>query len=273
MFILYLGAVSLIGKRTGKVIAFAARYKRCRICDVAKTQQRDPRQHTCRKNWKKSAKAMEPDMVVEMLKSTKEKNAMVTTLIGDDDSTAYNRARVEVCPSMVKVSDKNHVKKNLSSQLYKLKPQYKELSVKTINAIMKGFSYMLSQAKGEVEHIRNGLPSVVLHQFGDHSQCGSWCAILKEPSRKHRNLPWGADLTNIELKRSLLSVFKKLDPEKLSKLDSSNSNESFNNTLRSKAPKDKHYSDGGSLAHRLSAAVCQKNEGYAYVSKVSLLKS
>lgn len=138
---------------------------------------------------------------------------------------------------------------------------------------MKGFSYMLSQAKGEVEHIRNGLPSVVLHQFGDHSQCGSWCAILKEPSRKHRNLPWGADLTNIELKRSLLSVFKKLDPEKLSKLDSSNSNESFNNTLRSKAPKDKHYSDGGSLAHRLSAAVCQKNEGYAYVSKVSLLKS
>lgn len=73
MFILYLGAASLIGKRTGKVIAFAARYKRCRICDVAKTQQRDPRQHTCRKNWKKSAKAMEPDMVVEMLKSTKEK--------------------------------------------------------------------------------------------------------------------------------------------------------------------------------------------------------
>lgn len=75
MFILYLGAASLIGKRTGKVIAFAARYKRCRICDVAKTQQRDdPRQHTCRKNWKKSAKAMErTDMVVEMLKSTKEK--------------------------------------------------------------------------------------------------------------------------------------------------------------------------------------------------------
>lgn len=68
-------------------------------------------------------------------------------------------------------------------------------------------------------------------------------------------------------------LFKKLDPEKLSKLDSSNSNESFNNTLRSKAPNDKHYSDGGSLAHRLSAAVCQKNEGYAYVSKVSLLKS
>lgn len=171
---------------------------------------------------------------------------------------------------MQEVSDKNHVKKNLSSQLYKLKPQYKELSVKTINAIMKGFSHMLSQAKGDVEHIREGLPSVVLHQFADQSKCDSWCPILKEPSRKHRNLPWGADLTNIELKRSLLSLFHKLDPEKLSKLDSSNINECFNNTLLSKARKDKHYSDGGSLAHRLSAAVCQKNEGYAYVLEVGL---
>lgn len=75
------------------------------------------------------------------------------------------------------------------------------------------------------------------------------------------------------MKRSLLSLLKKLDPEKLSKLDSSNCNESFNNTLHSKAQKDKHYGDGGSFPHRLSAAVCQKNEGYAYVSKISLLKS
>lgn len=93
------------------MIAFAARYKRCRICDVAKTQQRDPRQHTCRNNWNKSAKAMEPDVVVEMLKSTKEKNAIVSTLIGDADSTAFNRPGVEVCPSLLKVSDKKLVKK------------------------------------------------------------------------------------------------------------------------------------------------------------------
>ena len=50
-------------------------------------------------------------MVVEMLKSTKEKKAVVKTLIGDDDTTAFNTARHEVCPTMEKVSDKNHVKK------------------------------------------------------------------------------------------------------------------------------------------------------------------
>lgn len=62
-------------------------------------------------------------------------------------------------------------------------------------------------------------------------------------------------------------MFRDLDPSRLSRLDSSNCNESFNNTLISKAPKDMHYSEDGSLAHRLYAAVCQKNEGYSYVPK------
>ena len=90
------------------------------------------------------------------------------------------------------------------------------------------------------------------------SHCRTWCAISKNPTKKHKNLPWGENLVNNDLKQSLLAVFTKLYPDKLCKLDTSNNNESFNNTLRSKAPKDKHYSDGGSLAHRLSAAVCQK---------------
>lgn len=59
-----------------------------------------------------------------------------------------------------------------------------------------------------------------------------------------------------------------LDHWKLSRLDSSNCHERFNNTLRFKAQKDKHYSEGGSLANELSAAVCQKNNGYIYVAKV-----
>lgn len=67
---------------------------------------------------------------------------------------------------------------------------------------------------------------------------------------------WGVDFINIELKRLLLLVFKKFDFEKLSKLDLSNSNESFNNIFRLKVLKDKYYSDGGSLAYRLSVVVC-----------------
>ena len=207
-------------------------------------------------------------MVVEMLKSTKEKGAPVVTLIGDDDSTGFNRARTEVLDSMEKLSDTNHVKKNITNQLFKLKTNYKELSVMTINAIMKRFSYMLCQCRGDKEAVHRNLSSVVDHQFGMHDSCGSWCKMKTNPGEKHRNLPRGTDLHSSDLRRELLVIFNKLDVSKLAKLDSSNVNESFNNTLRSKAPKDKHYSESNSLQDRLAAAVCQKNDGYGYVSKV-----
>ncbi|VDI14646.1 Hypothetical predicted protein [Mytilus galloprovincialis] len=218
----------MIGKKTGKVVGYSARYKRCRKCDVAKFKKRLPTKHKCRKNWCGSAKSMEPDMIVEILKDAKKKDTPVITLIGDDDCTAFNRARCEVDSCLEKVT----------------------------------------QNKGDSDRIKNSLPSVVLHQFGNHDGCGDWCQMKNKPTAKHRNLPWGADLKDENLKKDLLKVFTDLDPGKMSKLDSSNPNESFNNTVRSKAPKDKHYSESGSLAHRLSAAVCQKNEGYKYVAQV-----
>lgn len=60
-------------------------------------------------------------MIVEILKEVKEKNNHVVTLIGDDDCTAFNRARCEVSSCIVKLNDKNHVKKNISYKLYRLK--------------------------------------------------------------------------------------------------------------------------------------------------------
>ncbi|XP_076113426.1 uncharacterized protein LOC143081077 [Mytilus galloprovincialis] len=266
------GTASMIGKKTGKVVGYSARYKRCRKCDVAKFKKRLPTKHKCRKNWCGSAKSMEPDMIVEILKDAKKKDTPVITLIGDDDCTAFNRARCEVDSCLEKVSDINHVKKNISNRLHKIKGKYKELSVKTITALIKSFSFMLAQNKGDSDRIKNSLPSVVLHQFGNHDGCGDWCQMKNKPTAKHRNLPWGADLKDENLKKDLLKVFTDLDPGKMSKLDSSNPNESFNNTVRSKAPKDKHYSESGSLAHRLSAAVCQKNEGYKYVAQLQRLK-
>uniref|UniRef100_K1QTA0 Mutator-like transposase domain-containing protein n=1 Tax=Magallana gigas TaxID=29159 RepID=K1QTA0_MAGGI len=41
---------SLIGKRTGKIVGFSARYNRCRKCDVAKAKHRTPKKHACKKN-------------------------------------------------------------------------------------------------------------------------------------------------------------------------------------------------------------------------------
>uniref|UniRef100_A0A8W8JLN1 Exonuclease domain-containing protein n=1 Tax=Magallana gigas TaxID=29159 RepID=A0A8W8JLN1_MAGGI len=142
------------------------------------------------------------------------------------------------------------------------------IGLKTGKVVGFSSSYMIAQNTGNIYAIKENLESVVLHQFGEHDDCGNWCSFKGNPTGKHKNLPWGLDLSNNSLKNDLMSIFKTLDAEKLSKLGSSNVNESFNNILRSKAPKDKHYSESSSLAHRLSAAVCQKNEGYDYVAKV-----
>lgn len=115
-YICFIGAASLIGLKTGKVVGFSSRFKRCRKCMVAKKSNRTPIKHKCRKNWVGSTKAMEPDMIVEMLQHAKSSDAPVATLIGDDDCTAFKRAREEVNSTIEKVSDKNHMKKKFVKQ-------------------------------------------------------------------------------------------------------------------------------------------------------------
>lgn len=57
------GAGTMIGIRSGKVIAYGTRNKRCAICEAAARQgQEKARCHNCRFNWSGSSKAMEPDI-------------------------------------------------------------------------------------------------------------------------------------------------------------------------------------------------------------------
>ena len=120
---------------------------------------------------------------------------------------------------------------------------------------MKSFRYLLGQSKGNPEVIRKGMPAVVLHQFGFHN---NWCRLKDNTTARIRNQPWGADLQNSQLKKELLVIFIDLDVNKLSKIDSTNRKERFNNIVRSKAPKDKHYSESCSFNRRLAATACKK---------------
>ena len=53
----------MIGVKSGKVIGYSTRNKRCAICEAAsRTGQAKVRCHDCRLNWSGSSKAMEPDM-------------------------------------------------------------------------------------------------------------------------------------------------------------------------------------------------------------------
>ena len=53
----------MIGLKSGKVIAYATRTKRCAVCGAASRKGERPRSHDCQLNWSGSSKAMEPDIV------------------------------------------------------------------------------------------------------------------------------------------------------------------------------------------------------------------
>lgn len=61
-----------------------------------------------------SSKAMEQDMVVEMVKKVNQSGVRVSTIIGDDDAATISRLRHEVDPKIGKQSDRNHLKNNLA---------------------------------------------------------------------------------------------------------------------------------------------------------------
>ena len=128
---------------------------------------------------------------------------------------------------------------------------------------------MLQQNSGKPENIGIGLKAVVKHMFGNHEHCQEWCGFIKDPDNyKHGNLPYGKDLSDESLHKALSEIFNNLDVNKLAFLSSTQPNESFNNSMHSKAPKARHYSDSSSLQFRLCASISQKNEGYSYIANV-----
>ena len=150
-----------------------------------------------------------------------------------------------------------------------MQKEHKNLTQKVISAVTKNFNYMLQQNFGKPEGIKAGTKAVVEHMFGNHAYCKEWCGYVKDPNNyKHQNLPYGKDLSNEALHTSLSQLFNSLDVNKLAFLGSTQANESFNNTFISRAPKARHYSDSSSLQFRLCASVSQKNEGYAYMTKM-----
>ena len=62
----FIGVGSMIGLKTGKIIAFGTRTKHCAICESAEHKGQKPRVHDCRRNWSGSSKAMEPDVGAEL---------------------------------------------------------------------------------------------------------------------------------------------------------------------------------------------------------------
>lgn len=77
----FAGHATLLGKNTKKCVIYAVKGKRCRICDVAKEKGVCARKHDRSLNWSGCAKAMEPAMACEMIKSIYDDGANVHTYL------------------------------------------------------------------------------------------------------------------------------------------------------------------------------------------------
>lgn len=101
----------MIGAKTGKVINYAVRSKSCRVCENASKSILKPGAHDCRKDFEGSAKSMESDMVVSMVKDMNEKGIKMGTSVADDDAATLCRLRAE----SIDISKKSCSKKLLIS--------------------------------------------------------------------------------------------------------------------------------------------------------------
>ena len=266
---------SMIGLKTGKVIAFGTRTKCCAVCQSATRKGQQPKAHDCRCNWSGSSKAMEPDVGAELAKSCDEQGAQVAILVGDDDSATIKKVRETVSHAVNKWSDTVHAKRSFGSHLYSLQSKHKgKLSGKVIDYLQKCFGYALKQNKDDVEQLTSSLKAIVPHAFGEHEQCNvAWCGYLNNPATyKHSSLPHGKNLQGETLKQDLTAIVELFiqNSEKLAPLGSSQANEALNNTIGSKAPKIRYYGSSESNDYRVACAVSQKNLGHDYVPTVSI---
>ncbi|XP_061168272.1 uncharacterized protein LOC133177209 [Saccostrea echinata] len=268
------GHASLIGVHSGKVLEYDVRSKICRVCQYHFGRNETVPNHDCSSNWSGSSKAMEPDMASAMLNRMREDGCEVQTIHADNDSTTAARLK-NMFPSLQKKQDKNHLKKNLTKQLYKLAKIYKQLKpAGTISYMVRCFMYAISTKYTSEEELMSKLEMVVPHMFGDHSLCegATWCTYHKNPlTFSFKHLSKGQPLSGDQLRTELDNItenYKKMASQLL-KLGSTQSNENFNNVVASKAPKNRSYGGTASLATRVSAAVLQKNIGYRYIEEVN----
>lgn len=264
------GHGSMIGSNTGKVLSYSYRCRICRFCDRA--IDRVPKDHDCRKNWEKSSKAMESDMAIEMLQDLKQRGFHVKKLIMDNDSTTISRAKAAFDENLEKHCDFNHTKKNFTSRLFELRKEkkYPTLGPKAINHLTKCFTYAV-KGNSDRQSLENNLRAIPFHVTGDHSKCGDWCGFVKQPEGyKPKNLPYGKYLQGNGILTDLQKVFEYFlkNVDRLLNMGSTQANESFNNIVASKHPKNRFYGGSESTAFRVAAAVSQKNIGHDALSKV-----
>ena len=254
------GLAALIGFFNKKVLAYVSKNRKCRMCDSGHA----PEDHDCRRNFEGFAKAMEPKSAAELANNEifNVCHVQLGIIISDNDSSSLSAVRAATNHEVIKHAHKNHTRKGVTNELYKIKKDHKELNAISIKHLPRCFNYSVSQNTGNVAEMSAAIKNVPYHCFNIHTDCGAWCGYKKNPETyKHSTI--GEGFQDERLFSALKCLFNVL----ASKTDkfvagvSSNVNESLNTIIASKAPKSRLYGMSASGDYRVACAINKKNDG------------
>lgn len=269
----YNGFCAIIGYKTGKVLDFCTKNRKCRTCAESRKLKIE-KPHDCRLNHLGTAKSMEAEGAVQLVtRSEILKNAktQVGVFIGDNDATCMSALEEVLDYKIVKQSDINHSKKGVGNYLYKMRADKtidveKELGHDTISYIKDSFATIIKKHVNDKENIEKHLRNLPYHVFDQHDQCGSFCGYKKDKETYDNS----RHLKNPTLFEHMKKFFSSLadSSSKFVLSGSSQANESLNNTMASYFPKAMSYSTSESGDYRFACAVAHKNIGDSFILKV-----
>ena len=174
-----LGIACIISWLTGKILAGVILRRKCQMCDLGHPKD----DHDCMLNFEGSAKAMEPQAAALLVNNAifKECNVQLDIFIGDNDSSAICAARNAVDYEVIKHDDINHTSKSVTSVLYKIIKNHKELNSNSIKYLQKCFNYCVTQNKGDKIKMAATVRNITSHTFNNDTNCGDWCGYKQNP--------------------------------------------------------------------------------------------
>lgn len=93
-----------------------------------------------------SMKAMESDMIEEMVKDVNDGSICIKTIVGDEDSTMISKLRTNIDTNIGKTLDAYHVKEILRNHLYCEKITH-NFNFKVIQYLKRCLYYIFAQIK------------------------------------------------------------------------------------------------------------------------------
>lgn len=186
-FVLHLFQAVIIGAETNGLLYIGVCNKYCYICATTKPNEAT-RKHQCYKNYTGSSTGMEATIIVQGFRRSETMHGLqYTSVVGDGDSSVYNRIRTSVPygKNVSKLECANHMVRGYTDKLHKVHgTKSHPLSArKDLAAVIPRLTQAARSAISSVEKegggvalLRQDLSNGPSHVFGDHTNCRtSYC--------------------------------------------------------------------------------------------------